>query len=119
MTTAFISAYLINQRKLEDLIMNTLRTNNTHKVGDLISAALLTALGPNITNNYAAPKNRNTFKVKAEEGDPVRSAERVPYSSSHQLSSFGYAQDDNSKTTKATPHEEKQQKVAELNVAAA
>lgn len=85
MTTEFISAYLINQRNLEDMIMNHLRTNETRKVGDLISSALLNALGPNITNNYAAPKGKNTFKVKVEGGDPVRSAERVPYSSSHQL----------------------------------
>jgi hypothetical protein len=63
MNTAFISAYLINQKKLEDLIMNSLRTNETRKVGDLISSALLNALGPNTTNNYAAPKSKNTFKI--------------------------------------------------------
>lgn len=99
MTTEFISAYLINQKNLEDLIMNQLRTNDTRKVGDLISSALMNALGPNVTNNYAAPKNKNTFKMKVEGGDPVRSAERVPYSPSHQLPSFtssslDYARDD-------------------------
>lgn len=113
MNAAFISAYLINQKKLEDLIMNTLRTNETRKVGDLISSALLNALGPNITNNYAAPKSKNTFKIKVEGGDPVRSAERVPYSSSHQQpsyssSSLGYARDD-----------KKQHHTDEIKVAAA
>lgn len=101
--------------------MNTLRTNDTRKVGDLISAALLTALGPNVTNNYAAPKNRNTFKVKVEEGDPVRSAERVPYSSSHQLgssslpSSLGYP----STVLRTGARDDKQQKAEDLKVAAA
>lgn len=74
--------------------MNTARTNQTLKISDLISPALLQALGPKTTNNFAAPKNRNTFKTKVEEVDPVRSAERVPYSSSHQLSSMDSAQDD-------------------------
>jgi hypothetical protein len=87
MTTEFISAYLINQKRLEDLIMNSLRTNETKRVGDLISSALLNAIGPNVTNNFAPPKGKNTFKIKVEGGDPVRSAERVPYSSSHQLHS--------------------------------
>ena len=77
--------------------MNSLRTNETRKISDLISPALLQALGPNVTNNFAAPKSRNTFKAKVEEVDPVRSAERVPYNrpneqferaSSHQLSSL-------------------------------
>ncbi len=109
MTTEFISAYLINQKRLEDLIMNSLRTNETKRVGDLISSALLNA----IDRNYAPPKSKNTFKIKVEGGDPVRSAERVPYSSSHQLvatttpspssldyaSSFGYAQDDKGSKT--------------------
>lgn len=87
MTTAFISAYLINQKQLEELIMNHLRTNETKRVGDLISSALLNAIGPKVTNNFATPKSKNTFKMKVEGGDPVRSTERVPYSSSHQLSS--------------------------------
>jgi hypothetical protein len=113
MNAAFISAYLINQKQLEELIMNQLRTNETRKVGDLISSALLSALGPNTTNNFAAPKCRNTFKMKVEGGDPVRSVERlpaaaqaeprwqagVPYSSSHQLPSFDSAQDDTFSTT--------------------
>ncbi len=58
--------------------MNNQRTNETRKIGDLISAALFNALGPNVTNNYAAPKQKNTFKIKVEEVDPVRSTERVP-----------------------------------------
>jgi hypothetical protein len=93
MTSEFISAYLINQKQLEDLIMNSLRTNETKRVGDLISSALLNA----IDQNYTPPKSKNTFKIKVEEGDPVRSTERlttvarsastgqtgVPYTSSH------------------------------------
>jgi hypothetical protein len=132
MTTEFISAYLINQRNLEDLIMNTLRTNDTRKVGDLISAALLTALGPNVTNNYAAPKNRNTFKAQVEGGDPVRSAERVPYSPSHQQpsawpsfgsssfgsSSFGSASLGSAQDDKGDK-DDKRLKAEEANVAAA
>ncbi len=81
MTTAFISAYLINQKHLEELIMNQLRTNETKRVGDLISSALLNA----VDQNYTPPKHKNTFKMKVEGGDPVRSTERVPYSSSHQF----------------------------------
>ncbi len=100
--------------------MNNLRTNDTRKVGDLISSALLNALGPNVTNNYAAPKSKNTFKMKVEGGDPVRSAERVPYSSSHQLlpttaslPCFDYAQHD------TRPQDDKVAKSEEINVAAA
>lgn len=51
--------------------MNNLRTNETRKICDLISPALLQALGPNITNNFAAPKSRNTFKSKVEEVEPL------------------------------------------------
>lgn len=59
--------------------MNTARTNETRKISDLISPALLQALGPNVTNNFAAPKNKNTFKNKAEEShDPVRSTPARP-----------------------------------------
>lgn len=81
--------------------MNHLRTNETKRVGDLISSALLNAIGPKVTNNFAPPKSKNTFKMKVEEGDPVRSTERVPYSSSHQLSPFDSAQDDKLKVAAA------------------
>lgn len=81
--------------------MNSQRTNEPRRICDLISPALLQALGPKTTNNFAAPKNRNTFKSKVEEVDPVRSAERVPYSSSHKLSSVDSAQDDNHKVAAA------------------
>ena len=66
--------------------MNMARTNQTLKISDLISPALMQALGPNTTNNFAAPKSRNTFKVKVEEVDPVRSKERVPSGSSRNSS---------------------------------
>jgi hypothetical protein len=64
--------------------MNATRTNETLKISELISLAMLSSLSQDLHENV---KNRYPMK-KVEEGDPVRSAERVPYSSSHQLSTF-------------------------------
>lgn len=69
--------------------MNAARTNETRKISDLISLAMLSSLSRDLHENV---KNRYPLK-KAEEGDPVRSAERVPYSSSHHLSSDGKLED--------------------------
>ena len=66
--------------------MNIARTNETRKISELISLAMLSAMGE-LTQQYSNDYSRhiNQIPTKVEEGDPVRSAERVPYSSSHQL----------------------------------
>lgn len=115
MIAALISANLIITAKRRNQVMNSQRTNGTHKIGDLISSALLQALGPNVTNNYAAPRQKNTFKTKVEEGDPVRSAERVPYSSSHQLSPLQHSVP----SSLSSDRDDNYRKDADSNVAAA
>lgn len=67
-----------------------IRTNSTMHISQLIASALLplnvphgTTIPPADGTILATSQKHSGFQV--EEGDPVRSTERVPYSSSHYL----------------------------------
>lgn len=65
-----------------------IRTNETMHISQLIAPALMPF---NVHNGKTIPPadgsitatSQKHFDFKVEEGDPVRSTERVPYSSSH------------------------------------
>ena len=64
--------------------MNTQRTHETRKISDLISLAMpFNVLAGSHNPNPAVGTHQALSQV--EGGDPVRSAERVPYSPSHQF----------------------------------
>lgn len=68
--------------------MNNARINGTRWIGDLISMAMPFNV---MAEPSTFPQTRNEVSMllsQVEGGDPVRSAERVPKSSSHYLDSL-------------------------------
>jgi hypothetical protein len=99
--------------------MNTQRTHETRKIGDLISLAM--PFNVLAGSHNPAPADGIIHALsQVEGGDPVRSAERVPYSPSHQ---FAYHQSHpssfSSSPRRASAQDDKLSTDDKANVAAA